>query len=265
MDALLSIAEPLARSQPPRELILARLVVPQRLGHRASPRRPRAPRRDRGPARGDETLHRGGLSTRAVAFTTPDAGEDLVRLGRDERIDLVLVDGRRPLLGDGIPKGEVGASSRTRRATWRARRARARRDRDRPEHPVVRPVRRRRARLGGARARRVDRPRAAAPLRLLGASFDVEQGPATRARCSRTPRSSCSSSPGSSPSRCSSTPAADVIRKAAGAGLLVVGLSERWREEGLGELRSEIVKAAPAPVLLVRRGTRAARSRRATT
>jgi hypothetical protein len=51
-------------------------------------------------------------------------------------------------------------------------------------------------------------------------------------------------------------PGRDVIRKAAGAGLLVVGLSDRWREEGLGELRSEIVKTAPAPVLLVRRGTR---------
>jgi len=33
--------------------------------------------------------------------------------------------------------------------------------------------------------------------------------------------------------------------------------SERWREEGLGPVRAEIVKAAPAPILLVRRGTRA--------
>ncbi len=43
---------------------------------------------------------------------------------------------------------------------------------------------------------------------------------------------------------------------AAGAGLLVIGLSERWRREGLGPTRSEIAKAAPAPVLFVRRGTR---------
>jgi len=48
-----------------------------------------------------------------------------------------------------------------------------------------------------------------------------------------------------------------VIRKAEGAGLLVVGLSERWRTEGLGPLRSELVKSPPAPTLLVRRGTRA--------
>ena len=47
-----------------------------------------------------------------------------------------------------------------------------------------------------------------------------------------------------------------IVSAAAGAGLLVIGLSERWRREGLGPARSEIAKAAPAPVLFVRRGTR---------
>jgi hypothetical protein len=51
-------------------------------------------------------------------------------------------------------------------------------------------------------------------------------------------------------------PGRPVLRAAEGAGLLVVGLSERWREEGLGPVRAEIVKTAPAPTLLVRRGTR---------
>jgi hypothetical protein len=37
-----------------------------------------------------------------------------------------------------------------------------------------------------------------------------------------------------------------------GAGLLVIGLSDRWRSEGLGELRSQIAKSAPAPILFVR-------------
>jgi hypothetical protein len=46
------------------------------------------------------------------------------------------------------------------------------------------------------------------------------------------------------------------VETASGAGLLVIGLSDRWREEGLGPTRSEIAKAAPAPVLFVRRGTR---------
>jgi hypothetical protein len=48
-----------------------------------------------------------------------------------------------------------------------------------------------------------------------------------------------------------------IVAAAGGAGLLVIGLSDRWKSEGLGPTRSEIAKAAPAPVLFVRRGTRA--------
>jgi hypothetical protein len=47
-----------------------------------------------------------------------------------------------------------------------------------------------------------------------------------------------------------------VVQAAAGSGLLVIGLSERWRDEGLGPTRSEIAGAAPSPVLFVRRGVR---------
>jgi nucleotide-binding universal stress UspA family protein len=49
---------------------------------------------------------------------------------------------------------------------------------------------------------------------------------------------------------------AGLIAAVGGAGLLVIGLSERWRKEGLGATRSEIARAAPAPVLFVRRGLR---------
>lgn len=47
-----------------------------------------------------------------------------------------------------------------------------------------------------------------------------------------------------------------VAALAAGAGLLVVGLSERWRSEGLGKTRSALVACPPAPLMLVRRGLR---------
>ena len=43
---------------------------------------------------------------------------------------------------------------------------------------------------------------------------------------------------------------------AAGAGILVVGVSERWRVEGLGKTRSALAARPPAPMLLVRRGLR---------
>jgi len=48
-----------------------------------------------------------------------------------------------------------------------------------------------------------------------------------------------------------------LLRATEGAGLLVIGLSERWRSEGLGAVRAAIAKAAPAPILFVRRGLRA--------
>ena len=41
-----------------------------------------------------------------------------------------------------------------------------------------------------------------------------------------------------------------------GAGLLVVGLSERWRTEGLGRIRTELAASPPAPTVFVRRGVR---------
>ena len=47
-----------------------------------------------------------------------------------------------------------------------------------------------------------------------------------------------------------------VVALAEGAGLLVVGLSERWRQEGLGRVRSELAEAPPAPTVFVRRGPR---------
>jgi nucleotide-binding universal stress UspA family protein len=47
-----------------------------------------------------------------------------------------------------------------------------------------------------------------------------------------------------------------VLEAADAAALLVLGLSDRWRREGLGPTRSEIARAAGAPVLFVRRGSR---------
>jgi len=47
-----------------------------------------------------------------------------------------------------------------------------------------------------------------------------------------------------------------VAALAEGAGLLVMGLSERWRSEGLGGMRSALIASPPAPTVLVRRGLR---------
>jgi hypothetical protein len=50
---------------------------------------------------------------------------------------------------------------------------------------------------------------------------------------------------------------AGVVAAAGDARLLVVGLSERWRDEGLGPVRASVAGRAGAPTLFVRRGMRA--------
>jgi hypothetical protein len=48
-----------------------------------------------------------------------------------------------------------------------------------------------------------------------------------------------------------------VIEHARRAGLLVVGLPDRWREEGLGRVRDALAADLPAPTVFVRRGAAA--------
>jgi len=47
-----------------------------------------------------------------------------------------------------------------------------------------------------------------------------------------------------------------VLAAAGSAGMLVVGLSSRWRTEGLGPVRLSVVARAKPPAVLVRRGLR---------
>ena len=106
LSQLLAIAEPLARSEPPRELILGRLVRPPR----GASARGALQTEDRllREASDEVTMARlelmeQGVAARAVAFTSADPGGDLVKLADSEEVDLLLVDGRRPLLGEGVP------------------------------------------------------------------------------------------------------------------------------------------------------------------
>lgn len=52
------------------------------------------------------------------------------------------------------------------------------------------------------------------------------------------------------------TGAAGLLGAAAEAAVVVAGLSERWRGEGLGEVRGALARESRSPVLLVRRGLR---------
>jgi hypothetical protein len=181
-----------------------------------------------------------------------------VELARTEAVDLLLLDGRTPLLGDAVPRGDVATVLRDAECDVAALVSRADAPaRPGPDAPVVVP-------FGGAEHDWAALELAAwiasatdAPLKMLGATGDTDE----RTRVSRLlgdagllvqqfagiPAEPVVAEPGRE----------GVLEAAAGAGLLVIGLSDRWRQEGLGSTRTEIARSAPAATIFVRRGKRA--------
>lgn len=123
-----------------------------------------------------------------------------------------------------------------------------------PEHPVVVP-------FGGAEHDWAALELGAwiasatgAPLTMLGATGDTDE----RTRVTRLlgdagllvqqyagiPAEAVVAQPGQT----------GILEAAQGAGLLVIGLSERWRQEGLGPVRAQIARSAPAATVFVRGG-----------
>jgi hypothetical protein len=255
---LLAVAVPLATSEPPRELIIARLIEPPRgaavrggLQTESFMLAEAANELER--VRGD--LLARGVPARAVAFTSTDVGRDLAKLADREDVDLVLIDGRRPLRGEGVPRGDVG--SILRRAPSDVAVLVAREDADvapGPDAPLVVP-------FGGAEHDWAALELGAwlssstgAPLRLLGAAGEGEED---ASRLLATASLLVQRFVGVAAEPLLAEPGREgLLQAAAGAGLLVIGLSDRWREEGLGPVRHEIAAAAPAPILFVRRGLR---------
>ena len=237
LDALLPLAEPLAASEPPRELILACIVPAAELGAATA-----------GLAERRSRLIDAGLAVRTAAFSSPSRGGDVVRLAGQESVELLLMDaGQSPLEGDAsvvleeapcdvallvdaggpIREGPVLVPFGAARDDWAA------------------------LELGAWTARSLD-----VPLRLIGAT---ETRPDTRdasrlladaslivQRTAGIVAEPLLASPGRR----------GVAALAEGAGLLVVGLSERWRQEGLGRARGALAEAPPAPLVFVRRGSR---------
>src|SRR5204862_161078 len=81
LDALVAVAELLARTRPAREVILARLTAPEGMGAAAALLNERR-----------EALTGRGVAARTAAFTSSEPGEDLVRLASEQYTDLLLVD-----------------------------------------------------------------------------------------------------------------------------------------------------------------------------
>jgi hypothetical protein len=260
LGQLVALAEPLARSEPRHELIIARLVAPPRgAGVRAGLQSENVELRRASQAINDvrARLAAQGLAARGVALTSSAPASDLVHIADREPVDLVLIDGRRRLIGEGVPLGEVSAlleGAECDVAVLIAREGAS--IEPNADHPVVVP-------FGGAEHDWAALELASwiasssgAPLKLLGAAGQTDdQKSVTRSLADAGLVVQQSSGIATEPVVVESG-RDGIVAAATGAGLLVIGLSERWRREGLGPTRSEIAKAAPAPVLFVRRGRR---------
>ncbi len=238
LQSLLALAEPLASPEPSWELIVA-YVVPA--GELADANEMLARRRD-------ELLGR-GLAARTAVFSSPVPGEDLVKLASHQDVDLVIMDvGLSPLDGaaeimvDGAPCDvalllEAGGEPRA--------------------GPVIVPFGAAEhdwaaLELGAWVARATG-----APLRLIGAASDRPEDGRDASRLLADASLIVQRTAGIAAEPLLTMPGRDgVMTAAAGAGLLIVGFSERWRQEGLGKVRSEIAQAPPAPTVFVRRGPR---------
>jgi DNA-binding SARP family transcriptional activator len=237
LDPLLAMAKPLAVAEPPRELIVAAVVAAEEV--------PDATARL---ARARDQLLAEGFRARTAAFASPAPGEDVARLAAQEGVDLVLMDaGEAPLDGPASVVLErapcdVGLVLRAAGAPVGG--------------PVVVPF--------GAGAHDWTAlelgawlaSATAEPLRLMGAADRRRDGrDASRLladaslivqRTAGVVAEPVLAAPGTR----------GVAETADGAAALIIGLSERWREQGLGRTRSELARQPPATIVFVRRGAR---------
>jgi DNA-binding SARP family transcriptional activator len=246
MGALLALAGPLAR-RPPRELILAELVG----GTSELAEATRRLRERRTALAGDR------IAARAAAFVSDAPGEDVVRLAAEQNVDLVLLDWAPEELGEGVPGGDVGAVLEQAPCDIGVLVARDGGAAPGPSRPVLVP-------FGGAEhdwtAAEIGAWIAGvvgAPLRLLGTEADPASGRRDASRLLASASLMVQQVTGIDTEPLLVEPGAKaVIEAAEDAGLLVVGLSARWRQEGLGPTRLAVARGARPPTLLVRRGLR---------
>jgi DNA-binding SARP family transcriptional activator len=247
LTALLALAEPLAAAEPPRELILARLVAPQQQERIAEAAAELAKRRAQLLAR--------RLAARVAAFTSPQPDVDIVRLASTQNADLLMLAASLASLdrlGGDIGAVLDGAQCDVALLV----------DRQSPGpslaagKPVLVPFGAAQhdwaaLELGAWLARALG-----APLRLVGSTEASGDGrDASRLLADASLLVQRCAGIGAEPVL--TRPGPDGVLSAAGAaGLLIIGLSERWHQEGLGPARSAIAEAAPVPVIFVRRGPR---------
>jgi DNA-binding SARP family transcriptional activator/class 3 adenylate cyclase len=244
IGSLLIVAEPLTK-RPRRELILSALV-----GDGAELETATATLES---AR--VGLAERGVVARIAAFTSSDRGSDIVRLASEQDVDLIVVNAPDELLTARAPPHDLTH-------VWREAPcdvAVVVADDASPLHadrPVLVP-------FGGGEhdwaAVEIGAWLAAAHgvgLQLLGSSAAPERGKRDASRSLAVVSLVVQRTAGISAKPLLVAPGEALAQAARGAGLLVLGLSERWSEEGLGAARLELARDVGVPTLLVRKGLR---------
>ena len=242
LDDLLAIAEPLARGSA-REIILARLV--RDAAELATTNAALSERRD--------VLAQQGISSRIAAYTSGAPGADVVRLATEHDVDLILLDAASDLLESGLPDRDLEAVLERAPCDVGVLSGAG----DKGTGPVVTP-------FGGVEHDWAAIEVAAwlaqslgTTLRLLGTEANpaLERRDASRllARASLLVQQVVGIVTEPVLVR---TGEVGVLEASRDARLLVVGLSDRWRTEGIGHTRMAVALGAEVPTLFVRRGLR---------
>jgi hypothetical protein len=238
-DDLLALAEPLGR-RPPRELILAQLIRSrQELGRASALAHERR-----------EALRLRGISARAAAFTSEMPGADLVRIASEQDVDLILIDAPPDLLEDAALQ-EVLAGAPCDVGVLVPREATA------GAEAVLVPFVGAEHDWAAVEVAAWIAGTTGAALTVAGTTGEGFVGGRDASRLLASASLAIQRALGVSAQPLLVDPGAEgLVAAAEGAALVVVGLSDRWRREGLGRVRLALVREAQPPALVVRRGLR---------
>ncbi len=248
-EGLFALGEQLASGGRPHELVLARLLDPAQSDDLEGVASSLAARRLELDAR--------DVAARVAVFTSADAPSDIGRLVSRTETDLLLVSAPPDLLRDGRFGEDLSALLEAILCDVAFLLERKPEGDSLRQGPVLVPFGAGEhdwaaLELGAWLSRGSQRP-----LHLLGTVAETEDGPRDASRLLADAGLLIQRASGVSPVPRLVGPGRDgTVEAAADGGLLVIGLSDRWREEGLGETRWSIARTATAPVLFVRRGLR---------
>lgn len=249
-DALIALAEPLSAAEPPHELVIARLVDASTADDDLATATAQLNDLRR-------RLDGRGVRARAAAFTTLDVGDDLIRLASEQDVDLLLADVRvdeltgselPPVLGSLFDRAPCDVAVLL--DTGAGRVAATGGD------PVLVPFGASEhdwaaLELGAWLAASTD-----AVLRLMG-SLDGEESGRDASRLLAHAALAVQGLIGVATEPVLVEGGTDaLIDAASGASVVLLGLGETWRKQGVGELRTAAAARLDVPAVIVRRGLR---------